>query len=130
MLSSKSLQSVFGIAALAIMGSACGGGVATPPPEPFSGDVSTVLTIEIQNQQLEDARVYLIVDGQRERLGSLRGNQTKTFYHPMDGIRSVHMEFDITLGPRCVSRNVMLGPGDDIATRIPAMLVAFNGICR
>ena len=130
MLSSKSVRSVFGIAIIAIIGAACGGSVVPVPPEPFSGDPSTVLTIEIQNQQLEDARIYLIVDGQRERLGSLRGNQTKTFYHPMDGLRSVHMEFDITLGPRCVSRDVMLGPGDDISAMIPSMLVAFSGICR
>jgi hypothetical protein len=130
MLSSKSVRSVFATAALAMMASACGGGTASPPPEPFSGDISTVLTIEIQNQQLEDARVYLIVDGQRERLGSIRGNQSETFHVPMEGIRSVHMEFDITLGPHCVTRDVTLGPGDNVGATIPSMLTAFQGICR
>ena len=130
MSSLKSVRNVCATTALAVLVSACGGGVAAPPPEPFDGDLSTVLTIEIRNQQLEDARVWLIVDGQRQTLGSVRGNRNETFYHPMDGVRSVHMEFDITLGPRCLTRDVTLGPGDDVQATIPSMLTAFAGICR
>ena len=74
--------------------------------------------------------MWLIVDGQRQTLGSVRGNRNETFYHPMDGVRSVHMEFDITLGPHCVTRDVTLGPGDNVGATIPSMLTAFQGICR
>jgi hypothetical protein len=109
---------------------ACGPGAAAPPPEPFEGDPNTVLTISVQNQQLEEARVWLWVDGQRERLGSVRPNQNRTFYFPMDQIRTVHMEFDVTLGQRCVTTDVSLGPGDDIQATIPQNLVAFAGVCR
>ncbi len=108
----------------------CGPGSAAPPPEPFDGDVNTVLTIAVMNQQLEEARVWLWVDGQRERLGSVRANQNRTFYFPMDQIRTVHMEFDVTLGQRCVTTDVSLGPGDDIQATIPQNLVAFAGVCR
>ena len=110
---------------------ACGGpGVAPPPPEPFDGDVSTVLQITVTNQQLDDVRMWLIVDGQRIRLGSLRSQQRNTFYHPMDQIRSVHLEFDVTLGQRCVTTSRSLGPGDQIEAQIPQNLTAFQGVCR
>ena len=110
--------------------SGCGGGAAAPPPEPFSGDLDTVLQITITNQQLDDVRMWLIVDGQRFRLGSLRSQQTDTFHHEMDQIRSVHLEFDVTLGRRCVTTSRSLGPGDTIAAQIPQNLTAFQGVCR
>jgi len=115
---------------LALAISACGSGSSAPPPAPFDGDVSRVLTISVMNQQLEEARVWLWVDGQRERLGAVRANQTVTFHHPMDGIRTVHMEFDVTLGQRCVTTDVSLGPGDNIQATIPQNLMAFAGVCR
>jgi hypothetical protein len=113
-----------------MIASACGGGVAPPPPEPFDGDLSTVLAITVRNQQLEDARVWLWVDGQRETLGSVRGNRARTFYHRMDGVRNIQLEFRITLGPTCVTRGVSLGPGDNVQTTIPSLLTGFNGSCR
>lgn len=130
MLRRPSSRSRFSGLALALAGTACAGGATTPAPEPFSGDRSEVLTITVRNQQLEDARVYLWVDGQRERLGSVRANASEEFYQRMDGIRNVQMEFDITLGPQCITQGVSLGPGDDVEATIPSQLVAFAGTCR
>ena len=48
----------------------------------------------------------------------------------MDQIRSVHMEFDVTLGRRCVTTSRSLGPGDQIEATIPQNLTAFQGVCR
>ena len=48
----------------------------------------------------------------------------------MDQIRVVQMEFDITLGPRCITRGAFLGPGDDAELIIPSQLVAFAGTYR
>ena len=112
---------------VALTMSACGPGA--PPPPPFDGDTSKVLTISIENQQLEEARVWLWVAGLRVPMGSVRANQTVTFHHPMPGMRAVHMEFQVTLGPRCVTDDVTLGPGDNIRTEIPQSLVAFIGVC-
>jgi hypothetical protein len=126
----KSVRGALAALSFAVIASACGGGVAPPAPEPFDGDLSTVLAITVRNQQLEDARVWLWVDGQRETLGSIRGNREQTFYHRMDGIRSIHMEFRITLGPTCITRDVSLGPGDNVQATIPSLLTGFNGVCR
>ncbi|MDG2282209.1 MAG: hypothetical protein P8L45_03770 [Longimicrobiales bacterium] len=96
----------------------------------LSGDNDEILTITVRNQQLEEARVYLWVDGQRERLGSVRSNASEVFHHPIDAIRAVQMEFDVILGPRCITPGVSLGPGDDVDAIIPSQLVAFAGNCR
>jgi hypothetical protein len=37
------------------------------------------VTIEVENQNFYDARVYLLVLGQRTRLGQVNGNSTETF---------------------------------------------------
>ncbi|MEM7417713.1 MAG: hypothetical protein AAF389_19650 [Gemmatimonadota bacterium] len=95
----------------------------------FEGGGEEVVTIRVRNQQLEEARVYLYLDGQRQRLGSVRGNDTRTFRHPIDGLRRVNIEFDITLGARCVTRGVSLGPGDSFEMTIPSILNGFDGSC-
>lgn len=118
------------VLALALAGAACASATTAAPPEPFSGNLDEVLTITVRNQQLEEARVYLWVDGQRQRLGSVRAGAAEVFHHPLDQIRTVQMEFDITLGPQCITQGVSLGPGDDVEATIPSQLVAFAGACR
>ena len=108
-----------------------GGGAGSGPPEPaFEGDLSQVLTIEIRNDQMDEARVQLWIDRNRERLGVVRGFSIETFHHPMDRIAQVHMEFDLTLGEHCVTQSISLGPGDDISVTIPSNLNMMAAVCR
>ena len=113
-----------GLAAVLVV-SAC----ASSASNVFSGDSGEVVTLRVRNQQLQDARVYIIVDRQRARLGSVRGNETRTFRHPIDGVRTINIEFDITLGARCVTRGVSLGPEDAYEVTIPGILTGFDGAC-
>jgi hypothetical protein len=99
---------------------------STKPP----ADRSAVLAITVHNDQLSEARMWLLVDGQRFRLGAVRANRAETFYYPMPGIRAVRLEFDLTLGARCITTDASLGPGDNVEVRIPSQLVAFPGLCR
>lgn len=108
----------------------CGPGVPSAPRPAFDGNLDEVLEIKVANHQLDEARVWLWVDGQRERLGSVRGSSSETFFFPMDGIRTVHMEFDLTLGAHCVTTNVSLGPGDQIDATIPSILTTMLAVCR
>lgn len=47
------------------------------------------VTIEIENQNFNDARIYLVLFGQRTRLGQVPGNSTRTFSFalPPDDVR-------------------------------------------
>jgi hypothetical protein len=72
--------------AVVLLAAGCGGGGGTSTPEPaFDGDLSQVLTITIQNQQIDAARITLFINSRRERLGDVRGLSTRTFHVPMRG---------------------------------------------
>ena len=117
--------------ALVVLATACGGGASPPSPQPaFEGNLNEVLEITVINQQLDDARIWLRYDGQRVRLGDVRGNATATFHHPMTRITVVRMEFDLTLGRNCVSADRSLGPGDRIDVTIPTNLNMMPAVCR
>lgn len=117
------------VAFTSVMVAGCGGAAATPPPA-FEGDTSQALTIRVENQQLDEARIWLRVDGQRVRLGDVRANANETFHHPMTRITEVHMEFDLTLGRHCVTEARSLGPGDYIEATIPVNLQMMRAVCR
>ena len=124
-------QKLLGTFAVAILAVGCGGsgGTSAPPPN-FSGDPSQVLTITIRNEQLDVARVTLWINGVRQRLGEVRGNGSQTFRVPMQRSDPVRMSFDLTLGASCVTRDVVVGPGEVIEVRIPVNLRMMAAVCR
>jgi len=113
---------------VALLASGCGGTSAPPPT--LSGDASQALTITIRNEQIDAARITLWVNSARRRLGDVRGNSTETFQVPMPVSASVRMEFDLTLGASCVTRDVFLAPGDVIDVTIPVDLRMMQAVCR
>ena len=132
MLAARTGRGVLTTLSVALIAGACGGsgaGSAAPAPT-FEGDLSQVLTIEIRNDQANDARVQLWINRNRQRLGTVRSFSTQTFHMPMDRIAEVHMEFNLTLGNHCVTRSVSLGPGDDISVTIPTNLNQMAAVCR
>jgi len=123
-------RSLLGVLAFSFITTACGAGAASASRPAFSGSRDDVLQITVRNQQLDEARVWLWVDGQRQRLGSVRGNENETFFHPIANISTVHMEFDLTLGQSCITANVSLGPGDVVEAVIPSNLRMMAAVCR
>ncbi len=115
----------------ALFAAACGGGGGTSAPAPaFDGDSLQVLTIAIRNEQIDAARISLWINSARRRLGDVRGNATETFQVPMRTSASVRMSFDLTLGASCVTRDVVIGPGDVIEVTIPVNLSTMQAACR
>ena len=121
-------KKLLGTFAVALLAGGCGGTSAPPPT--LSGDASQALTITIRNEQIDAARITLWLNSSRQRLGDVRGNSTETFQVPMRVSASVRMEFDLTLGASCVTRDVFLGPGDVIDVRIPVDLRMMQAVCR
>jgi len=101
-----------------------------PPPPALDGDESQVLTVTIRNERLNVARVSLWINGVRRRLGDVRGLQTETFDVPMQRSQPVRMSFDLELGVSCVTQDIVLGPGEEIETRIPVNLNTMAAVCR
>lgn len=96
---------------------------------PFDRAGESGLTITIRNQRTEEARFWIWIDGRRERLGDVRSTDTVTFRHGMPEISRVRLEFDLTLGPSCMTRTVSLEPGDRLDVVLPTNLRLIDARC-
>ncbi len=124
-------RNLFAALTVVLLAAGCGGGAGSSTPAPaFDGYPSQVLTVVIRNEQIDMARITLWLNSLRRRLGAVRGLQTQTFQVPMDVPASVRMEFDLTLGANCVTRDIVLGPGDVVQAVIPVDLRMMQAVCR
>ena len=123
-------RKLLGTLALALLAAGCGGGGTSAPPPSFDGGRERVLTITIRNRQLDAARISLWVNDMRRRVGDVQGNATRTFRVRMERVEPVRISFDLLLGANCISREMLLGPGDEIETIIPLNLSFMQAACR
>ena len=130
MLDQRSWSRSLGTLAFTLLAVGCAGGGGRASASPFDGDLSQVLTLTIRNEQLDPARVIVWVSRLRQNLGDVRGNTTRTFHVPMSGTQGVYVSFELLLGANCVTREVLLGPGDEVELRIPPNLNTMDAVCR
>lgn len=116
------------VAAAAVLAGACGSGTAGRTPA-FDGATDAGLTITIRNQRTGEVRLWVWIDGQRRRLGSVQGVETRTFRTRLDHVAEVRLEFDVTLGSHCITRTVSLEPGNRLDITIPTNLRMMDVRC-
>ena len=118
-----------GTVAIALLAAGCGGGgggsTSSAPPV----DASDALTISIRNDQMDVASVVLFINEVPRRLGEVRGLGRRTFQVPMERSEPVSMAFNLALGARCITRDLVLGPGDRIDVEIPVNLDFMEAVC-
>lgn len=116
------------VAATAVLAGACGSATAGNTPS-FDGSGDAGLTVTIRNQRTEEIRLWVWIDGQRRRLGSVQSVQTRTFRTRLDRVAEVRLEFDVTLGSHCITRTVSLEPGNRLDITIPINLRMMDVRC-
>lgn len=72
----------------------------------------------VENQSFNEARIYSRWNGDRRRLGSVGGNQTRTFSLPWRA-SSLRVEVDFLAAGGFISDPVTVSPGDTVHFRIP-----------
>lgn len=76
-------------------------------------------SIEVRNDNFNQARIFAIWNGDRRRLGSVGGNQSETF--TLDWrTQDLRLEVDFLAGGGFVSDRIAVNPGDRLFFRIPA----------
>jgi hypothetical protein len=75
------------------------------------------LTLEVENQNFNDARIYLVLYGERTRLGQVPGHSTRTFSFalPPDDVR---IEVSFIGGGGFVTEPMPVSPGDQLVLQI------------
>lgn len=95
----------------------------------FRGDSAPGLTITVRNQRTQSARFWIWIEGRRESLGTVQSTATKTFQVRLQRVSDVRLEFDLTLGARCVTRSARLDPGTRLDITIPMNLRLMDVRC-
>jgi hypothetical protein len=111
---------VGGIAAALVLGGCASGG--TTADSPFGGaDRAREITIEVQNMNFSDARLYAIRDGQRLSIGMVGGKQNATLRVPWDFNQQLRIEMNLLAGPTCVTEALPVDAGDVLELQIPGV---------
>lgn len=75
------------------------------------------ITIEVENRNFNDARVYLLLFGERTRLGQVPAQTTQTFSFAA-GPDEVRIEISFIGGGGFVTEPMAVSPGDELLLQI------------
>jgi hypothetical protein len=76
-------------------------------------------SIEVRNDNFNQARIFARWNGDRRRLGEVGGNQSRTFNLDWR-TQDLRLEVDFLAGGGFVSDRISVNPGDRLYFRIPA----------
>jgi hypothetical protein len=94
--------------------------LGTQPPSGFGPGQrqANQFVLQVENQNFADARLYARWNGDRRRIGVVRGNQTEYFTLDWDS-RQLRVEVDFLAGGSIVSPGILVSRGDTVVFQIP-----------
>lgn len=103
-------------AALAVIAAACGG---RQPPDYFQEEGDAAISLRVDNNNFNDATLWVLADGARRRLGIVGGNTRRTFRIPWTGVRTVRVEVDLLAGGGFTTDPLSVERGEELDLVIP-----------
>lgn len=111
----KTAARLLAVGALALVNAACGAGQAgVEGPEP---GLAREVSIEVENQNFNDARIYLLEFGRRTRLGNVPGNTTRVFRF-RSVPQQVRFRIDFIGGGELTTTGIEVSPGDELVLTV------------
>ena len=112
----KAAANLVVVGALALAATGCG---ARQPEtkEAAERGPSLEITLEVENRNFNDARVYLLLFGERTRLGQVPAQTTQTFAFAA-GPDEVRIEVSFIGGGGFVTEPMAVSPGDELVLQI------------
>lgn len=106
-----------GVGVLTVAIAACGARQAAD--QGSAAEPAYEVTIEVENQNFYDARVYLLKFGRRERLGSVSGNGARVFSFRVEP-GEVRFFVDFIGSGEFTTRGMEVSPGDELVLIVSA----------
>jgi hypothetical protein len=104
------------LAALFLLAGCAAGGSRD---NPFSESADRrEIKLSITNLDFNEATVYAITSGSRQRVGRVMGKKEEEFILPLYSTSDFYLEIDILAGPRCRTERVTVQPGDHLELTI------------
>lgn len=125
----KGRLGVLGSALVALTLSGCATGNQAADTDPFTDARPSSVRIIVQNRNFSDARLYTVRRGARTVLGSVTGKQDAEFTIEWDMTDPLSVEIDLIAGPKCLTREMQVDPGDVLELQI-APVFNNSSICR
>jgi len=83
----------------------------------------------VQNRNFSDARLYAVRRSARESLGIVGGKQDAEFMLEWPSPEPLRIEINMLAGPRCVTEEMQVDPGDILELQIAVVFTNTAG-CR
>ena len=83
----------------------------------------------VQNRNFSDARLYAVRRSARESLGVLGGKEDAEFMLDWPSPEPLRIEINMLAGPRCVTEEMQVDPGDILELQIAVVFTDTSG-CR
>ncbi|MCH2466074.1 MAG: hypothetical protein MK237_09250 [Gemmatimonadetes bacterium] len=118
------------LSACAPMGRPIGGGGGGS--DPFAGGSRPApqdIELRVRNLNFNDARLYAVSGGSRRRLGQVSALSDETLKIPWAFTDRLRIEIDLVTGPRCLTREFMVDPGEILELQIESRFDG-SGLCR
>ncbi|UCC83746.1 MAG: hypothetical protein JSW46_02090 [Gemmatimonadota bacterium] len=108
------------VGVVALMIAACGP-QQTADEAPADTEARPQVTIEVQNQNFYDARVYVVEAGRtaRRRLGAVPGNERRTLSFRVEPMR-VRFVVDFIGSGELTTEFIQVSPGDELVLSVTA----------
>lgn len=102
------------VLALPLTGCATGGS-----DDPFSPGDARRVEIEAVNLNWNDATLYVLRNGHRQRIGVVAGKGDRTFTVDWPSTYEMRIEIDVLTRGTCVTAGMHVDPGDSLRIEIP-----------
>jgi hypothetical protein len=106
------------LVAVLITAGGCGAGTGAPAEEQANlVEAETFrreLSLEVRNLNFYDAELYAVDEGYRVRIGSVRGNETKTYEFRWLPARDLRIEIRLVAVGTYLSDRLFVNEGDDL----------------
>jgi hypothetical protein len=96
-------------------------------PDPETGGAPEPTFLEVENQNFRDARIYVIWEGVRTRVGMVVGNTTETFRFEKQQGQLLRVEVIFIAGGGFTTDEMQVWPGEVARLVIPPVVVPLEG---
>lgn len=128
----RTARTRFALLALTLAVAACATASPMQSDGPFSaaGGERDMVTIDVLNNNFGDVTLWALrSDAERIRLGGVTGKTDARFTIPWRFSEPMRIEIDMVAGPRCVTENITVDPGDVLQLEIQPVFEQTAG-CR
>lgn len=123
------MRATLALAAVVLTAGCASSGRSVNARQPFTDASASTVRLIVQNRNFQDARLYYFRRGARMALGVVTGKRDAEFVIDWDFPDAMQIEINLLAGPRCLTEELQVDPGDILELQIAPVFTDTRG-CR